>query len=137
MDICANNWYSRPKYSELACLWNPSSLPIAGSSVTIHVTETQNHGKVPVFGSFMVIFVDCNEIGCNICKYASAVVGDIIIPSCLKVTSIWIASPFDKNSSDVESGCIQDLGENELLPNSNPVTEKSTFALFFWDVSLE
>ena len=68
MDICANNWYSRPKYSELACLWNPSSLPIAGSSVTIHVTETQNHGKVPVFGSFMVIFVDCNEIGCNICK---------------------------------------------------------------------
>ena len=68
MDICANNWYSRPKYSELVCLWNPSSLPIAGSSVTIHVTETQNHGKVPVFGSFMVIFVDCNEIGCNICK---------------------------------------------------------------------
>ena len=68
MDICVNNWYSRPKYSELACLWNPSSLPIAGSSVTIHVTETQNHGKVPVFGSFMVIFVDCNEIGCNICK---------------------------------------------------------------------
>ena len=68
MDICANNWYSRPKYSELACLWNPSSLPIAGSSVTIHVTETQNHGKVPVFGSFMVIFVDFNQIWCNICK---------------------------------------------------------------------